>query len=464
MEWMKCGPKWPFQEEARLFMYPRKRVGCAAYYGAGKTWMVLDWLAHWAKQGADCFPVVIWGKISWLHQWYCRTIEFTHFSCVEVTGTAQKRVKLLDETQAHIYLVNYDAVKSPPVLAALKRKKFRTTISDESQLLKEKRTERWELLYHSIAKHCEWRAALSGRPAPEDGMDWWAQTYYLDDGALLSRSFWKCRDTYFQPGPPWAPYDWRYKANGHEALAKRLSSLWFVIPQEVVQKSLPPRQFIRVPFVLPDKYRKMYRSLAKEFMLSTDLHSFETQWAVVKTVKMQQLLQGFINFEGEIERFHTIKEQWIEENLPSMLETGGSTLIWSAHKPQVYSIEEVLKKLRVPYAVHTGDQPKQVRDQVQIDFQEKRLRVLLLSIQSGYQALDLWRANYCICASLVPNADMYYNMLERCYRGGSEIHSQINYYLLLFEKTLDEVLVKALADKRDVAQMILDHITAVGVD
>lgn len=450
---------YPYQTRVGLFAMGRRRCGLFCFYGSGKTYMALKWhedLSYFGHTGT-C-PVLVLTLKSLIHQWGKEIEKHSGLSYTLVQGTAAQRVKALGSTTS-FHVINYDAVRSPPVLKALREMKFGTVIVDESTMLKEARTQRFKIL-RSLLNKVPYKILLTGKPILEKPEEIWSQLLFLDDGETFGKSFWKFRDTYFSPGPPWRPYDWELKPNAEQQIAEKLNQSCIRIPKEEIAAELPPKRYIKVSFEMPAGTRERYEQLRKEF--SAELlegGEFTTQWAVTRSQKMHQLCQGlFYKENDEYELFHTMKLDWLQENIPLMLKDG-PVLIWVNYLRCIPLIVAALKD--IPLRVYTGEMSTKHRAEAVFDFQTRKsgkVNVLILSEQAGCAGLNLQRANQAVFYSTGYWAGMRENAEDRCHRIGSEVHEKVTYYDLVMEKSMDEVVLQAVKDKLDMSEAILKHI------
>ena len=269
MNMMKSHPKYPFQVEINKFSKTQTKIGFFIFFGGGKTYLSLQWLdyrLHIAQAEQLPYPLpalVLSLKDPMIAQWEVQVKEHSNFRAIGVRGSADHRLSLL-KTDADIYIVNYDIVRSKPVRDYLANRTthrpYQTFIIDESIAFKEARILRFKV-WRMLLQHIPYRAILSGRPITEAAENLWSQMLLLDSGQTFGRSFWKFRDYFFAPGPPWAPYDWTLKAGAEKDIAQRCSNHCIYVPKKVILDQLPPKVFNKVYFDMPTHLKKMYNQL-----------------------------------------------------------------------------------------------------------------------------------------------------------------------------------------------------------
>lgn len=482
---MKSTALYPYHTRVSAFAKDKPRVGIFVGYGGGKTYLSLQWLEdiyRWRCQYhpslAPPLPALVLTLKSAITQWGEQIEQHSNFSYSLIRGTAEQRVKAF-KAKADISVAGYDLFRSPAMLKAFgmthsietthdgkvkhyfkgtERTGLRTVIVDESTLLKEARTQRFKSL-RVPCMQMTYRAILTGKPILEKPEEIFAQMLFLDDGETFGKSFWKFRYTYFTEGPPWSPYDWELKPGAAQQIANRLNRLCIRIPEEEVSAELPPKRYIRIHFEMPKSVRQRYKQLKKDFCteLLEEGSVYTTQWAIGRSQKMHQLCQGvFYKDDGLYDLFHTLKLDWLRENVPFMLKEG-PILIWTHLVRLIPLIAASLKP--IPLRVYKGEGMNDAqREKAKKDFQSGKVNVLILSERMGYAALDLWQANKAIFVSTDHRAGDRDNAEKRCHRIGSEIHDTVTYYDLVFKDSMDEVVLDTIKGKLNMAEEILKHV------
>jgi len=453
---MKSLPLYPFQEKINSFCATKNRVGIFTFYGSGKTYLSLQWLENRSKT-EKMFPVLVFTLKSLVPQWVNQIQLHSSYTVRSVTGTAKQRLAQLQK-EAEIYVINYDAIRSKPLLKFLQQATFNTIIADESTALKEARTKRSSLII-KLFKTVLYKALLSGKPITEDPIEIWSQMLFLDNGASFGSSFWKFRHTYFTPGPPWRPYDWDLKIGANKAIGKILSKRCIYLRKEDILHELPLKHYNRIHFKMPSVLKKIYTDFKRNFQVKLPSGKIlQTKWAMVKGGKLHQICNGFVyTVFKEASILDSTKLDWLKDNILSMLHTG-PVLIWSCFLAQLVETKLLLDSMEIGVEYYHGGLSSSKRNEIEQDFQKGKFDVLLLSQGAAYAGLNLQRACHSIFLSTSYHASWRANAEDRCHRLGSEQHSSIEYYDLLMENSIDEVVLKAIEKKESVSAAILKHI------
>lgn len=441
---MKLPAKYEFQDRVAEFVTKRDQAGIFVYYGGGKTYLALRWL----EEHAQC-PALILMPGQLIPQWASEIEKFTDFTYIPVEGTRERRLKRL-ELDADIYLVGYGCIRSATVYNQLRllRRKFQTVIADESTRLKTRSTQRFLRLY-DMCKQIPYRALLTGRPIEEYPKEVFAQMQFLDLGETFGLDFWGFQKRYFYPHP-YLP-EWLLKEGSKERIATKMRKKCIFVRQEDVLTELPPKEYNRVELKLPEQLQKQYNKLKRDFRVQVDDVEIDTIWATTVAMKLHEFATGFVYRDGGGTKIlHRLKQKWLEENLPEMVQQG-PVLVWNSFRAGMQLAATACENAGLAYATDSIDAGI-------VSFKEGEIDVLLLSQEKSKEGLDLWRARHAVFFSCSPKAAARANAEARCYRLGSEIHDCVTYWDLVCKGTADERILNIINRKTAVVDEILEHL------
>jgi len=432
---IRSKPLYSFQEKVIDFAKGRERVGIFTPFGSGKSFLALQWLSTLP----DPLPSIVLCPQGLVPQWGAEIEKHTDASYVCVDGSYEKRKSLLKK-DADIYVVGYDAVRSR-LYEDLQAfcPKIKAVIADESTRLKERRTLRWRRWY-SLLKHTKYRALLTGSCWEEHPEEIFGQMLFLDDGETFSKSFMRFRYEFFVPGPPWAPYKWELQRTAPQRMAARMKNCIY-IKEEELYKELPEKEYLRIELEMP---MEQYRQLRDEYRTSLEGVEIDVMTAVERVMKLHELACGFVYDQGRGVDIHTIKEDWIVDNLSVLPKP---LLIWSHFK---YPLQRLMSKLPVPYST---------QDTLQ-DFLDGKTDILLLSEDRGGQGLNLQRARAAIFMNSSFKAAQRKNAEARCYRIGTKY--PVLYIDLVCKGTIDEYVLDVIEKKQSIIDVLLKHLEIAG--
>jgi hypothetical protein len=336
----------------------QQRCALWAKPGMGKTTMTMTFLEHLHNVVGEDRPTLVLAPLRVARDgWTTEVTKWDHLhglKVVPIIGTpAQRRAAL--RQQAPVYTTNYEQL--PWLIDQLDGAwPFATVVADESTKLKGFRlrqgTQRAQALARVAHKHVERWINLTGTPASNGLEDLWGQTWFLDAGQRLGRTFSAFRDRWFRPVRSGQFHQWRAAEFAQEEIQARLADIcltldpadWFDLQQPIVNV---------VEVELPAAARIKYRELEREFFTMIGTQEIEVMNAAAKSQKCLQMANGAVYLEDG--------KTWVE-----------------VHAEKLDALEEL--------AAATGDDPLLVTYQFKSD--------LARLLKRFPQALDLSNAEH----------------------------------------------------------------------
>jgi len=286
------------------FLASTPRALLAARMGMGKTSMcatLLDTLYNVAGQNAP--TLILAPKRVAQSTWPDELAKWEHLRGLEISsavGNEKERIAAL-RRDVPLHAVNYDVL---PWLIDYwgKRWPYRRVVADESTRVKSFRVKQGgvqaralgTVAWHPLVK--EWWN-LSGTPAPNGLKDLWGQTWFLDQGLRLGRSYSAFESRWFA-----------YKRI-KDALSHKIEIKPVIMPyaQEQIQLALKdicltldPKDWFdlaepivtRIEVELPAKARRHYDEMEDEMFTRLEGFDIEAFGAAGKTMKCLQCANG----------------------------------------------------------------------------------------------------------------------------------------------------------------------------
>jgi SNF2 family DNA or RNA helicase len=432
--------------------------------GTGKTGTLINILREDFTHHARIRETLIFAPLSVCPQWkkeFARFSKIPEADILVLTGTGKKRVKQLqDRKKPCILVTNYEAVGIGDFYQALLARSPEIVVLDESHRLKDASSKRAKSIYplcHAASR----RFLLTGTPILNDMSDIYGQFKALDP-RIFHQSFFAFRNTYFYNKNASAPShvtwpDWQPRPGAAEQLAG-------IIGKHSVQAKksecldLPPLLRVPVPVELSPAQAKAYESMKRHFVAEVKDVVTIAEFAMTKTLRMQQILTGFAQAEAGEDVAEITDNPRLDalEELLDQIGPGKRTIVWTVFKPTYRMIEKVCAKLGRKVYFLTGEQSAKQKEESIENFCRGDGEVLVANPAAGGAGINLTEAEYAIYYSRGYSLEHYLQSEARNYRGGSEMHSKITHYHLVAEGTLDEVIADALMGKQDVAEKILE--------
>lgn len=289
-----------YQQPAIDFMLSTPRCALWAGMGLGKTVSALT-VAETLFHVGLTDPVLVLGpkrvaRDTWPNE-ARKWNHLRHLHIAPVIGTAQARRAALHQ-RAEIFTINYDNI--PWLMETLEGRPwpFKTVIADESPRLKGYRTKQGGVRAQAlskIARQTERWINLTGTPAANGLKDLWGQTWFLDFGERLGRTYTAFMDRWFMTDP----YTGVIKPQRHaeKEIYERLEDITLAIrPEDWFDLELPISNVVRVQLSAKDRvaYKRLEDDMFTQLACGTEVEVFN---AAALTNKCLQFANGAIYTE-----------------------------------------------------------------------------------------------------------------------------------------------------------------------
>lgn len=222
-------------------------------------------------------------------------------SVTSVTGSEKERLEAL-KRDTSVYACNYQNV---PWLVEHygAHWPFSTVIADESTRLKSFRLRQGGVRAQALAKVAHTKVKrfinLTGTPAPNGLQDLWGQTWFLDRGERLGKTYTAFMDRWFCRSDDGFGRELRSQSASDE-IYNRLRDIcltidpkdWFDLKEPIVKN---------VEVTMPQAARRQYDSLKRDLILQIENHTITAANAAVKTQKLLQIANGAAYTDPSVE-------------------------------------------------------------------------------------------------------------------------------------------------------------------
>lgn len=369
----------------------------------------------------------------------------------QVLGSQAKRIRALN-TPADIYIINRENVVW---LVDYYRNSwpFDMVVIDESSSFKSHKAKRFKALA-GIGPRIERLVELTGTPSPNGLEDLWAQIYLLDGGERLGGRYTHFRERYFYPGDRGnnVVYNYKAKQGSEESILERISDICVSMKAEDYLE-LPDVIYHEVPIVLDSRAKKAYTELERKMVLALpeDAEEISVTSAAALSNKLLQLGNGAIYDEDhKVHEVHNCKIEAFLELVESL--KGKSALVFYHFQHDRERILKALEKsgLRVRELKTTQDED---------DWNNGEIDILLTHPASSAYGLNLQHGgNHVIWFGLTWNYELYTQANKRLHRQGQT--EKVIVHQLVCEGTRDEDVLKALGQKEDVQNYVMQSLKA----
>lgn len=283
---------------------PRNAV--FAGMGLGKTVSTLTALDGLYLSGVEQLPTLVLApKRVALTTWPEEVKKWDHLSQLSVEpiiGTPEERRKALRKVggSTNIFSINYDNI--PWLMEELNGDfPFGTVVADESTRLKGFRTQQGTRRAQYLGAIAHGNATrwinLTGTPAPNGLQDLWGQSWFIDAGVRLGRSYDAFTNRWFRPTRD--GYGVEPKEHSQVEIQDRLRDVCLSLnAKDYFDLDEPIRNYIYVD--LPPKARELYQTMEKEFFAEIEGRSIEAFNSAARSQKLLQLASGAVYVEPDV--------------------------------------------------------------------------------------------------------------------------------------------------------------------
>ena len=430
------------------FLYERDRAMILAPVGAGKTAITLTAMLEMKREGHAKRWLVVAPKRVCTDVWPVEVAKWApSLSYSVAVGTSTQRKAALSSS-SDIVVVNYDNLdKLPQDLA------FDGVVFDELTRLKNPSGKRFKAFYKMLDRFPV-RWGLTGSFTSNGLEDVFGQCKVVDEkllgrakGAFLQQYF-VCINRDFG--------DWQPRRGALEQVMARIRPATFVLEPGVYKDKLPPCHVVEMR---SDMDRTAYEKMKKDYLVELGGAEITALTAAAVTSKLQQMAGGWVydtvsEASDKAGVFKSYKyAHWFSTHRFDMLDEilegnqQDNTII-------VYNFVEELVQLKTRYPhLWTLDDGADVVKR----WNDGGVKLLAVHPKSAGHGLNLqYGGNKMVFLSLPWSLELYEQTVGRIHRGGQE--RDVWVYVMLTNKTIDERIWSALADKRAISDIALEEL------
>ena len=212
---------------------------------------------------------------------------------------------------------------------------------------------------------------------------------------------------------------------------------------------LPSKIYQRHYVELSPKQRKVYNEMKKNFITELEGESVTAPEAITRLLRLQQILCGWFPTEDKVVPIDA-KNVRLEALKEVLSDIDSKVIIWARFKADLRAIQGMLGDSAVAYH---GDVTNDLREVAVQRFQnDPKIKYFIGQPQSGGIGLTLTAAHYAIYYSNSFDLETRLQSEDRCHRIGTT--KNVTYIDLESPKTIDTKIIRALRDKKNLADYI----------
>ncbi|ADW17087.1 SNF2-related protein [Desulfobulbus propionicus DSM 2032] len=408
--------------------------------GLGKTVQTLAAILHQAPQG----PTLVIAPTSVCANWLAEARRFAPTLNGIPFGGTDRQNQIAHLGPFDLVVASYGLLHQESHL--LTAVQWQTVVLDEAQAIKNAATKRSQAAMHLQAR---FRVVTTGTPIENHLGEFWTLFNFINPGLLGSRERFTTRFA--------APIE---RHNDRE-VARRLKKLVqpFILRRlkSQVLEELPPRTEVVLRVELSPEETAFYEALRQQALERIDAeqgtNGQKPMRILAEITRLRQacchprLLQADSTIAGA-------KLALFGEVVAELLDNGHKALVFSQFVGHLALIREYLDARAIPYRYLDGSTPPKERQREVEAFQAGQGDLFLISLKAGGLGLNLTAADYVIHMDPWWNPAVEDQASDRAHRIGQQ--RPVTVYRLVAQQTIEEKIVRLHAEKRDLADSLLD--------
>jgi SNF2 family DNA or RNA helicase len=436
-------PPFAHQRDILDRLLDNKQYALFCEMGTGKTKPVIDLVGILKAKGENPRVLVLCPN-TLLDNWAEEIVSNSSLTHAIIPKSKNKRTKVLTGEQ-DVTIMNYEKVILFQDLAPFMR--FNMVVLDESHKIKShlaKRTKTIMQLFgdRDIRKYC-----LTGTPVGQCFTDIYTQMSFLNPAFLGFASFYSFRNHYgviedgYAPGGRTFKKVTGLKPEKKVDLNERIALHSIQLKKEDCH-SLPPKLYSRQTVEMSPAMAVQYKKMQKDLMIELSTGTITASVAVVKILRLQEILGGHYLPQGDNNKLKLLKEIITEQ-----VEYNNPVIIWAHYIKSIKAIEAMVGGMGLEYSIIYGAiQDRQ--DQIH-RFQAEKAKVFIGQIATGGVGITLTAANIAVYYENEYSLINRKQSEDRCHRIGQR--RAVTYVDLLYKDTLEYQIMKSLRENQATA-------------
>jgi SNF2 family DNA or RNA helicase len=363
-------------------------------------------------------------------------------------------------TKPPVLIINYEAIRSQyaqDCISFFVENRNCMLVLDESIQIKTYDSQQTKAAL-KLAQLFQYKRILSGKPQTQGPHDLWAQMKAI---GAMNTNYFPFKTTFCKMG------GFKGKkvvgAQNEELLADRIGKYIFWASKKD-WTDLPLKLYTTRQYNLTPHLERKYKDMEDNFVMwLNDTEYVAVDAFITKYIKLAQIQSGFIITENgdavelvppdQNPRFQLVKE--------IANEAKGKMVVPYVHRYTRRILENVLSEFN-PVTLHGGMEPSEIQEVKDKFNADSRYRIILVQIRAGKYGHTLLggleKADNCSTMIFAENSyslDDRSQVEDRIHRHGQTADSCL--YVDLWGTELDRRVAKALQDKEDMAQAVLQH-------
>lgn len=373
-----------------------------------------------------------------------------HLTFAIAVGSEKERLEALRK-QADITMINRENLQWL-IEKSGQPFEYGMVVIDELSSFKNHQAKRFKALM-KVRPKVKRIVGLTGTPSSNGLMDLFAEFKILDMGVRLGRFIGQYRNTYFKPDKVNGPIVYSYKLlpGAEDAIYEKISDI--TISMKAADHLKMP-ELINTKYMvhLSEKEKKKYEDMKAELVLELPEGEITAANAAALSGKLSQMANGAVYADDEsILAIHDRKRDALEDIIESA--NGKPLLIAYWFKHDLIRLEQRLAEKKIPFQKLDSDASMKM-------WNKGELPVALIHPASAGHGLNLQSGgSTLVWFGITWSLELYQQTVARLYRQGQS-SGTVTVIHILTQGTVDEKIMKALADKDSTQSALIDAVKA----
>jgi SNF2 family DNA or RNA helicase len=324
-------------------------------------------------------------------------------------------------------------------------------VADEGHRLKDGRTAQSRAM-HELGDKARYKLLLTGTPVTNHEADIWSEYRFLNPG-IFGMSFYVFRSHFFTMGGYGLHTPIFLKACLPE-YTERLHRIAYRCRKEDCLDLPEITETVRTVDLEPAA-RKLYDLVREESYAGLRNSKVTAANMLTRLLRLSQITGGHVtDDDGNSQEVSLAKLAALEDIVDAAAAEGQKLVVMAHFTPELDAIERLLARKRISYSVVRGG-TRDRGEQVSRFQNDPDCMVFVGQIQAAGEGLTLTASSTMIFFSLDYSMSHFEQAKARIHRSGQT--KPCSYIYICCRKSVDQRVLRALREKRDLAQILIDE-------
>ncbi len=408
--------------------------------GLGKTIQALALIVSRAEKGAT----LIVAPASVARNWLRETEKFAPSLNPLLFGQGDRKEMVKNLKPFDIMITSYGLMQTEAVL--LSEHTFTTIILDEAQAIKNRQTKRSKT---AMKLQGDFKVLTTGTPIENHLGEIWNLFNFINPGLLGSLD--RFNNSYA------VPIEKNQDVEKSQQLKRLLQPFILRRRKNDVLSELPEKTEVTLLVELSEEERSFYEALrrnALEKLATLDEDGGQKRFQILAELMRMRQAACHPRLVMPHSKIQSSKMNLLKQTVSELIQNGHKALIFSQFVKHLRLIEEWVQEENISYQYLDGQTALTKREKSINAFQEGEGDLFLISLKAGGVGLNLTAADYVIHLDPWWNPAVEDQASDRAHRIGQK--RPVTIYRLVSENTIEEKIVQLHADKRNLADSLLE--------